>query len=126
MQFVLCSIYTHRRIIIRLLAHVYTQTNYWTNYLSLAQVRPDGSSVSSVNRAIHVLKCLRIFIIKLFDLTHLVTTMNDYNDFQIKDKFRKHRQLTLTSYESESLMGLHHSRKEGWLDRPWDTWKTEQ
>ena len=36
---------------IRLLALVYAQANYRTNYLFLAQVGPDGSSVSSINRA---------------------------------------------------------------------------
>ena len=36
---------------IRLRNRVYTQTNYRTNYLSPAQVRPDGSSVSSIHRA---------------------------------------------------------------------------
>ena len=58
-RIVLCSIYTHRRIIhqderrkqvlwidgsswrmVRLLAHVYTQTYYQTNYFFLAQVHP--------------------------------------------------------------------------------------
>ena len=36
---------------IRLRNRVYTQTNYRTNYLSPAQDRPDGSSVSSINWA---------------------------------------------------------------------------
>ena len=34
---------------IHLLARVYTQTNYQTNYLFFAQVRPDESSVSGIN-----------------------------------------------------------------------------
>ena len=37
---------------IRQFARVYKQTNYQTNHLFFVQVRPDGSSVSSINRAI--------------------------------------------------------------------------
>ena len=36
---------------IRLFAHIYTQTDYQTNYRSLPKFVPDGWSVSSVNLA---------------------------------------------------------------------------
>ena len=36
---------------IHLLVRVYTQTSYQANYLFFAQVRPDGLSVSSIDRA---------------------------------------------------------------------------
>ena len=47
---------------IRLLARVYTQKNYQTNYLFRAKVRPDGLSVASINRANVDYTLVKIFV----------------------------------------------------------------
>ena len=61
---------------IRLVARVYTQTNCQTNYLFIAQVRPDGSSISSINRA-------NIICSRLKTSRYVYTVRNGYCSYRV-------------------------------------------